>query len=121
MYGDSLGTPCFSAVPSQLVTAGAVSAPGARPYVMGLTDVSGMEGPRKWPRPILDLNAGPRTVGLEVRDSKQFAIVDSRVSTESHTRSFNQTTASTVMMFKRKEPEGAWDSHSVGYIQSPWQ
>lgn len=121
LYGDSLGTPCFSAVPSQLVTAGAVSAPGARPYVMGLTDVSGMEGPRKWPRPILDLNAGPGTVDLEVRDSKQFAIVDSRVSTESHTRSFNQTTASTVMPLKRKEPEGGWDSHSVGYIQSPWQ
>ena len=25
---------------------------------------------RGWPRPILDLNAGPGTVDLEVRDSK---------------------------------------------------
>jgi hypothetical protein len=81
-YGDSLGTSCFSAVPSQLVTAGAVSSPGVRPYVMGLTDVSDMEGTRRWPRPILDLNAGPGTVDLEVRDSKQFAIADSRVSPE---------------------------------------
>jgi len=120
-YGDSLGTSCFSAVPSQLVTAGAVSSPGVRPYVMGLTDVSGMEGTRRWPRPILDLNAGPGTVDLEVRDSKQFAIADSRVSPEGQTRSFNQTAASAVMPLKRKEPDGGWDSHSIGYIQSPWQ
>jgi hypothetical protein len=83
---------------------------------MGLTDVSDMEGTRRWPRPILDLNAGPGTVDLEVRDSKQFAIADSRVSPEGQTRSFNQTAASAVMPLKRKEPDGGWDSHSIGYI-----
>jgi len=71
---------------------------------------------RGWPRPILDLNAGPGTVDLEVRDSKQFAIADSRVSPEGQTRSFNQTAASAVMPLKRKEPDGGWDSHSIGYI-----
>ena len=120
-YGDSLGTSCFSAVPSQLVTAGAISSPGVRPYVMGLTDIFGMEGTHKWPRPILDLNAGPGTVDLEVRDSKQFAIADSWISPKGQTRSFNQTTASAVLPLKRKEPEGGWDSHSIGYAQSPWQ
>jgi len=120
-YGDSLGTSCFSSVPSQLVSAGAVSSPGVRPYVMGFTDVSSMEGTRKWPRPILDLNAGPGTVDLEIRDSKQFASADGRVSPEGQTRSFNQTTASAALPLKRKEPEGGWDSPSIGYIQAPWQ
>lgn len=56
---------------------------------------------------------GLGTVDLEVRDSKQFGIVDRRVSPESHTRSFNRITASTLMSLKKKEPEGGWDSHSV--------
>lgn len=46
---------------------------------MGLTDVSSMQGTYKWPRPILDLNAGPGTVYLEIKDPKQFAIADGRV------------------------------------------
>ena len=48
---------------------------------MGLTDVSGMEGTRKWPRPILDLNACLGTIDLEIKDPKQFAITDGRVFT----------------------------------------
>lgn len=113
-YAESSETACFPTVPSQLVSAGAPSS-CARPYVMNLADMSVTEGSRKLSRPILDLNAGPGTVDLDVREdrvaSRQFSIADSQPSLEQQHRAFYQTAASAITSSKRKEPEGGWDLH----------
>lgn len=88
-YEDSLGTSFFSSIPSQLISVGEISSLGVNTYVMGHIDVSFMEGTCKCPRPILDLNATPGIVCLEIRDSKQFSISDGRVSPKGQTRLFN--------------------------------
>eukprot|EP00252_Welwitschia_mirabilis_P008858 TRINITY_DN2109_c1_g3_i1.p1 TRINITY_DN2109_c1_g3~~TRINITY_DN2109_c1_g3_i1.p1 ORF type:complete len:1723 (+),score=402.48 TRINITY_DN2109_c1_g3_i1:438-5606(+) len=119
-FRDPMGT-CYPASSSQLISAGTVSTTGVRPYIMGLTEMSSSEGNMKWSRPVLDLNAGPGTVEFEPRDSKQFMVSENWVSPEEQARVFGHVAASGVLPLKRKEPEGGWDSHSIGFSQSPWQ
>eukprot|EP01018_Ginkgo_biloba_P007128 Gb_05690 [translate_table: standard] len=124
-YVDSSGSTCFPAAPSQIVSAGAVSASCVRSYVTSLTEVAGTESNRKWPRPNLDLNAGPGAVDLEAREdrvvSRQLSAANCHLSLEEQTRAFHQTAGSGVVPLKRKEPEGGWDSHTIGYMQPSWQ
>lgn len=87
----------------------------ARPYMTNLADMSVTEGSHKLSRPILDLNAGPGPVDLDIREdrvgSRQFSFADSQPSLEQQQRAFYQTAASGISSSKRKEPEGGWDLH----------
>ncbi|KAJ6812358.1 uncharacterized protein M6B38_149590 [Iris pallida] len=128
MYLDSsTGTgPCFPAIPSQLVgaAAGGVSSHYPRPYVVSLAEGStsgGSESSRKWVRQGLDLNSGPGSADLEVKDDRlvsaprQLPMSSSQAFVEEQARMYQLAGG-----VKRKEREsGSWDERF--YKQPSWQ
>ncbi|KAJ6850303.1 uncharacterized protein M6B38_264510 [Iris pallida] len=117
---------CFPAIPSQFVgTAGGVSSHYPRPYVVSLPEGStsaGSESNRKWDRQGLDLNSGPGSADVEVKDDRwssalrQLPMSSSQAFVEEQARIY-QVAGGGV---KRKEREGGpWDERF--YKQPSWQ
>jgi len=128
IYVDSSsGAPsCFPAIPSQIVgPAGAVSSHYARPYLVSLPEgstIAGSESSRKWSRHGLDLNAGPGSADIDVKDdrlssaSRQLPIASSQSFVEEQVRMYQVSGGG----LKRKEREGgSWDERF--YKQPSWQ
>eukprot|EP00252_Welwitschia_mirabilis_P008859 TRINITY_DN2109_c1_g4_i1.p1 TRINITY_DN2109_c1_g4~~TRINITY_DN2109_c1_g4_i1.p1 ORF type:complete len:1674 (+),score=411.28 TRINITY_DN2109_c1_g4_i1:207-5228(+) len=106
---------------TQSISRGAVSAAGVRPSVMGVTEITPLEGSSEWTRPVLDLNSGPGTVFVEARDTKQTMIAENCVLSENQLKAFNQVATLGILPQKRKEPEEGRDSLSVRFSQAPWK
>ncbi|KAJ6833641.1 uncharacterized protein M6B38_338090 [Iris pallida] len=120
--------PCFPAIPPpQLVgtAAGCVSSHYPRPYVVSLPEGStsgGSESSRKWGRQGLDLNSGPGSADVEVKDDRlvsaprQLPMSSSQAFVEDQERMY-QLAGGGV---KRKDREGgSWDERF--YKQPSWQ
>ncbi|KAF8378322.1 hypothetical protein HHK36_029661 [Tetracentron sinense] len=127
MDSSSGGALCFPAIPSQLVgPAGGVSSHYPRPYVISLSDssgISGAESSRRWGRQGLDLNTGPGGMDIEGRDERlpsamrQLPVSSSQALTEEQARMCQAAGG----VLKRKEPDGGWDAQRFSFKQHSWQ
>uniref|UniRef100_A0A0E0HLE0 BAH domain-containing protein n=1 Tax=Oryza nivara TaxID=4536 RepID=A0A0E0HLE0_ORYNI len=122
------GIPYFPTIAPTLVgPAGALPAQHTRQYAINLPEGSstvGHDNNRKWGRQGLDLNSGPGSVDVEVKDDRvtlpvrQNFIAPPHAFVDEHTRMYQMPPGVGI---KRKEPEGSWDAERSSYKQLSWQ
>ncbi|KAK1619395.1 hypothetical protein QYE76_024912 [Lolium multiflorum] len=121
------GVPYFPMMaPAFAGSAGALPAQHARQYTISLPEGSSSDGHDsnwKWRRQGLDLNSGPGSIDVEVKDERlpisvrQNLITPPQGFVEEQTRMYQMPGVG----IKRKEPEGSWDAERSSYKQLSWQ
>lgn len=71
-YPNLVGLKCFPAMSPQIVTSGPPSSSYVRPYMMNPVGVSGAESSGAWLKQNLDLNRGPGTGDMDLREDSLF-------------------------------------------------
>ncbi|KAL5212971.1 hypothetical protein ABZP36_023818 [Zizania latifolia] len=112
--------------PTLVGPAGALPAQHTRQYAINLPEGSstvGHDSNRKWGRQGLDLNSGPGSVDVEMKEERVPLPVRQNLSTPPH--AFVEENIRLYQMpgvgVKRKEPESSWDAERSSYKQLSWQ
>ncbi|KAG8072355.1 hypothetical protein GUJ93_ZPchr0006g44053 [Zizania palustris] len=115
------GVSYFPAIAPRFVgPTGALPAQHTRQYAINLPEGSstvGHDSNQKWGRQGLDLNSGPGSVDVEMKDEqvplhvRQNLIMPPHPFVEGHTRMYQMP----GIGIKRKEPDGSWDSERSSY------
>ncbi|KAG8059479.1 hypothetical protein GUJ93_ZPchr0002g25786 [Zizania palustris] len=117
-----------SIAPTFVAPTGVLPGQHTRQYSINLPEGSisstvGHDSNRKWGRQGLDLNSGPGSVDVEMKDEqvplpvRQNLIMQPHPFVEGHTRMYQMP----GLGIKRKEPEGNWDAERSSYKQLSWQ
>ncbi|CAL4940747.1 unnamed protein product [Urochloa decumbens] len=121
------GVPFFPTISSSLVgPTGALPAHHSRQYAINLAEgssSSGRDNNRKWESQGLDLNSGPGSMDLEVKDERAPLQIRQNLITPPHGFAEEQGRIyqMPVVGTKRKEPDGSWDTERSTYKQLSWQ